>query len=124
MGKRTLTSLTQISPHNYAFKKFLNHVALIPILRDMTEAYVVKVSSVGQVTLPKEIREKLAITPDDYIIIQQIGETYFIKKLDQEKDLLAKIRKRVKKSGITREQLDKIIEEESENVYKKHQGLP
>ena len=90
----------------------------------MTEAYVVKVSSVGQVTLPKEIREKLGITPDDYIIIQQIGQTYFIKKLEQDKDILTKIRNRVKKSGITKEQLDKIIEEESENVWKKHQSLP
>lgn len=90
----------------------------------MTEAYVVKVTSVGQVTLPKEIREKLEITRDDYIVIEKIGETYFIKKLDQEKDLLEKIRKRVKKSGITREKLDEIIEEEAEDVWKKHQGLP
>ena len=90
----------------------------------MTEAYVVKVSSVGQVTLPKEIREKLDITRDDYIVIEKIGETYFIKKLDQEKDLLEKIRKRVKKSGITKERLDEIIEEEADDVWKKHQGLP
>ena len=90
----------------------------------MTEAYVVKVSSVGQVTLPKEIREKLDITRDDYIVIEKIGETYFIKKLNQEKDLLEKIRKRVKKSGITRKRLDEIIEEEADDVWKKHQGLP
>jgi AbrB family looped-hinge helix DNA binding protein len=90
----------------------------------MTEAYVVKVSSVGQVTLPKEIREKLDITRDDYIVIEKIGETYFIKKLNQEKDLLEKIRKRVKKSGITRERLDEIIEEEADDVWKRHQGLP
>ena len=90
----------------------------------MTEAYVVKVSSVGQVTLPKEIREKLDITRDDYIVIEKIGETYFIKKLNQEKDLLEKIRKRVKKSGITKEKLDEIIEEQADDVWKKHQGLP
>jgi AbrB family looped-hinge helix DNA binding protein len=92
--------------------------------RNMTEAYVVKVSSVGQVTLPKEIREKLDITSDDYIIIQQIGETYFIKKLDPDKALLDKIRKYVKKTGITTEQVAQIIDEEAENVWKKHQSLP
>ena len=90
----------------------------------MSEAYVVKVSSVGQVTLPKEIREKLSLTKDDYIIIEKIGETYFIKKLDQDKDLLQRIRGRVKKSGITRERLDEIIEEESQVVWQKHQDLP
>ena len=89
----------------------------------MSEAYVVKVSSVGQVTLPKEIREKLSLTKDDYIIIEKIGETYFIKKLHQDKDLLQRIRGRVKKSGITRERLDEIIEEESQVVWQKHQGL-
>jgi len=90
----------------------------------MTEAYVVKVTSVGQVTLPKEIREKLDITRDDYIVIEKIGETYFIKKLNQEKDLMEKISKRVKKSGIKKERLDEIIEEEADDVWKKHQGLP
>lgn len=90
----------------------------------MCESYVVKVSSVGQVTIPKEIREKLDITPNDYLIIEQIGETYFIKKLDQDKDTLRKIRERVKKSGITRQELDKIIEEESERVWQKHQSIP
>ena len=90
----------------------------------MTEAYVVKVSSVGQVTLPKEIREKLDITPNDYIIIEKIGETYFLKKLNPDKATLEKIRERVKKSGITMEQLNEIIEEEQENVWKKHQSLP
>jgi AbrB family looped-hinge helix DNA binding protein len=92
-------------------------------MRNMTEAYVVKVSSVGQVTLPKEIREKLDITSDDYIIIEQIGETYYIKKLNQDKDILNKIRERVKKSGTTKEQLNQIIEEEAEHVWKKHQSL-
>jgi AbrB family looped-hinge helix DNA binding protein len=75
----------------------------------VTESYVVKVSSVGQVTLPKEIRDELGLDRDDYVIIEKIGNSYFIKKLDEEKDLLEKIRERVKKSGITREQLDEII---------------
>ena len=90
----------------------------------MTETYVCKVTRVGQVTLPKEIREKLNITENDYVTIEQIGGAYFIKKLRADKDLLEKIRARVKKSGITRERLDEIIEEESEDAWKKHQSLP
>lgn len=90
----------------------------------MTETYVCKVTRVGQVTLPKAIREKLNITENDYVTIEQIGDAYFIKKLRADKDLLKKIRARVKKSGITRERLDEIIEEESEDAWKKHQSLP
>jgi AbrB family looped-hinge helix DNA binding protein len=83
----------------------------------MTKAYVCKVTSVGQVTLPKEVREELGVGEDDYVIIEKIGETYFIKKLQAEKRLLARIRERVKKSGITREHLQEMIEEESEAAW-------
>ena len=67
----------------------------------------------GQVTLPKEVREKLGVGEDDYVIIEKIGETYFIKKLHGEKQLLARVRAKVKKSGITRERLQEIVEEET-----------
>jgi len=90
----------------------------------MTEAYVCKVTSVGQVTLPKEIIDELAISKNDYIIIEKIGETFFIKKLQEEKKVLTKVREKVKKSGITRERLYEIIEEESEDAWKKHQSIP
>ena len=89
----------------------------------MTEAYVVKVSSVGQVTLPKKVREELGISRDDYVVIEKIGRTYFIKKLDGEKDLLERIRERVKKSGITRERLEEIVEEESRDAWEKRESL-
>jgi AbrB family looped-hinge helix DNA binding protein len=85
----------------------------------MAEAYVCKVTSVGQVTLPKEVREELGVGEDDYVIIEKIGETYFIKKLQGEKRLLARVRERVKKSGVTRERLQEIVEEESQAVWEK-----
>jgi AbrB family looped-hinge helix DNA binding protein len=91
----------------------------------MAEAYVSKVTSVGQITLPKEVREELGIGKDDYIIIEKIGETYFIKKFQGEKRLLKLVRKRIKKSGITRERLQEIVEEESQAVWQKaSKGLP
>lgn len=78
----------------------------------------------GQVTLPKEIREELDISKNDFIIIEKIGETYFIKKLNEEKKLLALVREKIKKSGITREKLDEIIEEVSEDIWKEQKGVP
>ena len=89
----------------------------------VTEAYVVKVSSVGQVTLPKEVREELGINRDDYVVIEKIGRTYFIKKLDGDKDLLERIRERVKKSGITRERLEEIVEGESRDAWEKRESV-
>ncbi len=79
----------------------------------MADSYVCKVTSVGQITLPKEIRDELEIGGDDYIMLEKLGETYLIRKLGGEKALLGRVREKVKKSGITRERLMEIIEEES-----------
>jgi AbrB family looped-hinge helix DNA binding protein len=89
----------------------------------MADTYVVKVSSVGQVTLPKEMRKELGLTKDDYILIEKIGGTFFLKKLEADRDILEMIRRRVRKSCITRERLDEIIEEESQDVWEKYQSL-
>ena len=90
----------------------------------MAEAYVCKVTSVGQVTLPKQVRAELGVGEDDYVIIEKIGETYFIKKLHGEKRLLAIVREKVKKSGITRERLQEIVEEETQAAWEKtHKSL-
>lgn len=85
----------------------------------MTEAYISKVTSVGQITLPKEVREELGLTKDDYVIIEKIGDTYLIRKFQAEKRLLALIREKVKKTGVTRQRLQEIVEEESEAAWEK-----
>lgn len=96
-------------------KRFLNGEKL-------GEAYVCKVTSVGQVTLPKEVRKKLGIGNKDYIIFQRVGDTYFVRKVEAEGYLLEKIRKKVKKSGITREKLDEVMKEVRKEVWSKTYG--
>jgi AbrB family looped-hinge helix DNA binding protein len=90
----------------------------------MAEAYVCKVTSVGQITLPKEVRGELELGGEDFVVLEKVGETYFIRKIGVEKATLRKIRAKVKKSGITREKLTKILEEVSENTWRKmHEGI-
>ena len=90
----------------------------------MAEAYVCKVTSVGQITLPKEVRGELELGGEDFVVLEKVGETYFIRKIGAEKATLRKIRAKVKKSGITREKLTKILEEVSENTWRKtHEGI-
>ena len=85
----------------------------------MAEAYISKVTSVGQITLPKEVRDQLGLSHDDYVVIEKIGDTYYIRKFQGEKRLLALIREKVKKSGITRQRLQQMVEEESEAAWEK-----
>ena len=85
----------------------------------MAEAYVCKVTSVGQITLPKEVREEMEVGGEDFVILEKVGETYFLRKVGGEKNILKRVRAKVKKSGITREKLTEIIEEVSEGTWRK-----
>jgi len=85
----------------------------------MAEAYVCKVTSVGQITLPKEIREELEVGGEDFVILEKVGKTYFLRKVGGEKAILKRVRAKVRKSGITREKLTEILEEVSEDVWRK-----
>lgn len=82
------------------------------------EAYISKVTTAGQVTLPKEIRRLLNLDKDSYIEFERVGDTFVLKKLKAEEDILKKIRKKIKKSGITKRHLAEIVGEASEKVWK------
>ncbi len=91
---------------------------------EVAETYVCKVTSVGQITLPKEIRGELGLGGGDFVILEKVGKTYFIRKVGVEKAILKKVRAKVKKSGITRGKLTKILEEVSKDAWRKtHEGI-
>lgn len=90
----------------------------------MAEAYVCKVTSVGQITLPKEVRKEMEVGGADFVILERVGETYFLRKVGVEKAILNRVRAKVKKSGITREKLAEVLEEVSEGAWRKaHEGI-
>ena len=84
------------------------------------DAYISKVTSQGQVTLPKEIREKLQINRDDYIEFDSIGNAVVVKKILFNDLNLEKIRARIKKSGLTKKKALQILEESSEETWKEY----
>ncbi|MBE0478729.1 AbrB/MazE/SpoVT family DNA-binding domain-containing protein [Candidatus Aerophobetes bacterium] len=74
--------------------------------------YPSKVSFKGQVTIPKEVREKLGIAPGDFILFAQEGERVVLKKArvspeEEFNKLVSILDKKVKQLGIT----DKDIED-------------
>ena len=48
---------------------------------------IVKVTEKGQVTLPINLRRKLGITKDNYLVVEAEGEYLRLKKLSPEKPL-------------------------------------
>jgi len=81
--------------------------------------YVSKVTSAGQVTIPKDVREALDLDDDDYVEFACVGAAVFLRKLRAREDRVAVIRAKVRRSGLTRERVDRIVEETREEMRRK-----
>lgn len=73
--------------------------------------YVSKVTSAGQITIPKKIREVLEIGDEDLVEFTEIGEAVLIQKLRASKAKVDAIRAKIRRMGMTRERAMEIVEE-------------
>jgi len=81
-------------------------------------SYVSKVTSAGQITLPKKVRDALGVGPDSYVILDTMGETVILRKMDADQDTLKRIREKVRKTDLTQERVEEIVEEERSKLWK------
>lgn len=88
-------------------------------LRTFVESYISKVTSAGQLTLPKKIRKALGLQGSDYVEVALVGGAVVIRRLREEDELLEAIRRKVKKSGFTRARLRELVAEAREKAWKK-----
>jgi len=92
---------------------------LLNISRGSPMSYVSKVTSAGQVTLPKKVRDALGIGPGSYIVVDAVGEAAILRKMDVDHDTLEKIREKVRKTGLTRKRVEEIVEDERAKLWNK-----
>ena len=79
---------------------------------------VIKVTSKGQVTLPSEIREKLGIDEESYMAVEEIGDYIILKKIGPKlREISEAIQKEAESENITKETIEKTIEESREEVW-------
>ena len=83
------------------------------------ESYVSKVTAAGQLTLPKKVRRSLGIDGAEYVEVTMVGRAAVIRRLRDEDEFLEAIRRKVRKSGLTRARLEKILEESRERTWKR-----
>ena len=81
--------------------------------------YVSKVTSAGQVTIPKRVREALELDEEDFVEFARVGAVVLIRKLRARQDRVAAIRARVRRSGLTRERVDRIVDETREEMRRR-----
>jgi antitoxin PrlF len=80
---------------------------------------VIKVTSKGQVTLPKEIRRKLQISKDSYIAVDIIGDYIIMKKVGLKlKELSELVQKNATKKNITKKEINDAILRSRNEVWK------
>ena len=78
---------------------------------------ITKISRNGQVVIPAEIRELMGIEPADRFLVINDGDDIVLRKLKKKTrkseliELLASIQEDIETEGITKEDLEKAIEE-------------
>jgi AbrB family looped-hinge helix DNA binding protein len=79
---------------------------------------VIKVTSKGQITIPIEIRKKLQLEKESYIVVDMIGDYIIMKKVGLKlKEISDMISKSAKKRGITRKDIEKAIRNTRSEVW-------
>ncbi len=82
-----------------------------------------KMSSRGQVTIPKEIREELELSRGDRIEFIQDGEgRYILKKKDPLSEISRELAEEARKKGYTEKDLRERIEEVREELWNELYG--
>ena len=84
----------------------------------MTDIYVSKVTSAGQISLPKALREALGIE-EDYIIIEPFGDALILRKIKSMKEEIYEyFEKETEIKGITKAKLEKVLKKSGMKILK------
>ncbi|MEM2089192.1 MAG: AbrB/MazE/SpoVT family DNA-binding domain-containing protein [Thermoproteota archaeon] len=81
----------------------------------MAEVEVVRVSSKGQVVIPKGVRSRLRLKKGDRLLAYSKGDMLLIRKVGKEESLLAILsassRRKIASLKISRMEVEKVVEE-------------
>jgi len=83
------------------------------------ESYIRKVTSTGQLTLPKKIRKALGLKGDEYVEVTILGRAAVIRRLREDDAMLPAIRSKIKKSGVTRARVRELVDDAARKAWKK-----
>jgi len=80
--------------------------------------YVSKVTSAGQLTIPKEIRRRLGLQSSSLVVLDEIGDVVLLRRFEAEQEVLYLLRNRLRKTGVTRTRVNEIVERERAKLWK------
>jgi AbrB family looped-hinge helix DNA binding protein len=80
--------------------------------------YVSKVTSAGQITIPKKVREVLDLSEEDLVEFKEIGNAVLMQKMKASQARLDALRAKIRRTGMTRERAMEIVEEVREEMWR------
>jgi AbrB family looped-hinge helix DNA binding protein len=83
-------------------------------------AYVSKLTSAGQLTIPKEIRRRLELKASSLIILDEVGDVVLLRRFEADEETLRFLRKKLRKTGLTRARVNEIVERERKGLWEEN----
>jgi AbrB family looped-hinge helix DNA binding protein len=80
--------------------------------------YVSKVTSAGQLTIPKRIREKLGLRAASLVVLDEVGDVVLLRRFEADEETLKLLRRKFRKTGLSRVRVDEIVERERARLWK------
>ncbi len=80
--------------------------------------YVSKLTSAGQLTIPKKIRQKLGLRRASFVVLDEVGDVVLLRRLEADEDTLRILRNKLRKTGLTRTRVNEIVERERGKLWK------
>jgi AbrB family looped-hinge helix DNA binding protein len=80
--------------------------------------YVSKLTSAGQLTIPKKMREKLGLKGASFVVLDEVGDVILLRPFEADQATLRILRKRFTKTGVTRARVNEIVETERAKLWK------
>jgi AbrB family looped-hinge helix DNA binding protein len=80
--------------------------------------YVSKLTSAGQLTIPKKMREKLGLRGASFVVLDEVGDVVLLRPFEAEEDTLRILRERFTKTGVTKARVNEIVERERARLCK------
>jgi AbrB family looped-hinge helix DNA binding protein len=80
--------------------------------------YVSKVTSAGQLTIPKRIREKLGLRAASLVVLDEVGDVVLLRRFEAEAETLRLLRKKLRKTGLSKVRVNEIVERERTRLWK------
>jgi len=79
--------------------------------------YVSKLTSAGQLTIPKEIRRRLGLKASSRVVLDEVGDVILPRRFEADEETLRFLRKKLRKTGLTRARVNEIVERQQKELW-------